>query len=156
MPWKRNGNPLQDSCQENPMDRGDWRAASMRSQSRAQLKRLRTYAGWDKHEERSLKPGDVCAQALLSCLTLCDPVDHCPPGSSVHGLSQARILEWVAIPFSRGSSWLRVWTCVSCPGRQILYHLSHQGSPLSEVMLKSRRVENVILERKKNLRRQDF
>ena len=39
-----------------------------------------------------------------SCLTLCDPMDYSPPGSSVHGILQARILEWVAIPFSRGSS----------------------------------------------------
>ena len=41
------------------------------------------------------------------CLTLCDPVDCSPPGSSVHGIAQARILEWVAISFSRGSSQLR-------------------------------------------------
>ena len=40
-----------------------------------------------------------------SCLTLCDPVDCILPGSSVHGLSQARTLEWEGIPFSRGSSW---------------------------------------------------
>ena len=39
-----------------------------------------------------------------SCLTLCNPVDYSPPGSSVHGILQARILERVAIPFSRGSS----------------------------------------------------
>ena len=39
-----------------------------------------------------------------SCLTLCDPTDCSPPGSSIHGILQARILEWVAIPFSRGSS----------------------------------------------------
>ena len=39
-----------------------------------------------------------------SCLTLCDPLDCKPPGSSVHGILQARILEWVATPFSRGSS----------------------------------------------------
>ena len=38
-----------------------------------------------------------------SCPTLCDPVDSSPPGSSVHGILQARILEWVAIPFSRES-----------------------------------------------------
>ena len=37
-----------------------------------------------------------------SCLTLCDPMDYSPPGFSVHGILQARILEWVAIPFSRG------------------------------------------------------
>ena len=39
-----------------------------------------------------------------SCHTLCDPIDCSPPGSSVHGILQARILDWVAIPFSRGSS----------------------------------------------------
>ena len=49
-----------------------------------------------------------------SCPTLCDPVDCSPPGSSVHGILQAGILEWVAIPFSRGSSWPRDWTQVSC------------------------------------------
>ena len=39
-----------------------------------------------------------------SCLTLCNPIDCSPPDSSAHGILQARILEWVAIPFSRGSS----------------------------------------------------
>ena len=48
------------------------------------------------------------------CLTLCDPMDYSPPGSSVHGILQARILEWVAIPFSRGSSQPRDQTLVSC------------------------------------------
>ena len=43
-----------------------------------------------------------------SCLTLCDPVDCGPPGSSIHGILQARILEWVAISFSRGSSQPRI------------------------------------------------
>ena len=61
----------------------------------------------------------VCAQ---SCLTLCDPMDCSPSGSSVHGIFQSRILEWVAISFSRRSSWPRDWTCVSRVsgiGRQI-------------------------------------
>ena len=49
-----------------------------------------------------------------SCLTLCDPMDCSPPGSSVHGILQARILEWVAFPFSRGSSQPRDETQVSC------------------------------------------
>ena len=49
-----------------------------------------------------------------SCLTLFDPMDCSLPGSSVHGILQARILEWVAIPFSRESSRLRDWTRVSC------------------------------------------
>ena len=46
----------------------------------------------------------VCVLVAQSCLTLCDPVDCSPPGSSVHGILPARILEWVAIPFSRGFS----------------------------------------------------
>ena len=46
----------------------------------------------------------AAAKLLQSCLTLCDPIDGSPPGSSVHRILQARVLEWVAIPFSRGSS----------------------------------------------------
>ena len=52
----------------------------------------------------------VCAQL---CSTLCDPMDCSPPGSSVHGILQARILEWVAMPFSRESSWPRGRTQIS-------------------------------------------
>ena len=48
-----------------------------------------------------------------SCLTLCDPMDCSPPGSSVLGISQTRTLEWVAISSSRGSSWPRHWTRTS-------------------------------------------
>ena len=49
-----------------------------------------------------------------SCPTLWDPMDCSPPGSSVHGILQARILEWVAIPSSKGSSQPREQTQVSC------------------------------------------
>ena len=49
-----------------------------------------------------------------SCLTLCNPTDRSLPGSSVHRILQAGILEWVVIPFSRWSSWSRDWTLVSC------------------------------------------
>ena len=52
----------------------------------------------------------------------CDPMDCSPPGFSLRGTSQARILEWVAVSFSRGSSQARDQTCVSCFGRRILYH----------------------------------
>ena len=48
------------------------------------------------------------------CLTLCDPMDCSLPGSSVHGILQAKILEWGAVPFSRGSSQPRNQTRVSC------------------------------------------
>ena len=47
---------------------------------------------------------NVIALVAQSCPTLCDPVDYSLPGSSVHGILQARILEWVAVPFSRGFS----------------------------------------------------
>ena len=61
------------------------------------------------------------------------PMDYSPPGSSVHGILQGRILERVAMPSSRELSRPRDQThvsCISCIGRWILYHLSHQGSPV--------------------------
>ena len=54
--------------------------------------------------------------------TLSQPMDCSPPGSSVHGILQARRLEWVAISFSRGSFWPRDWNPVSCIGRWVFYH----------------------------------
>ena len=54
------------------------------------------------------------SEVTQSCPTLCDPMDCSLPGSSVHGILQARVLEWVAISFSRRSSQPRDWTCVSC------------------------------------------
>ena len=56
----------------------------------------------------------AAAKSLESCLTLCDPIDGSPPGSSIPGILQERTLEWVTIPSSRGSSWPRDWTQVSC------------------------------------------
>ena len=53
-------------------------------------------------------------------LTLCDLTDCSPPGPSVHGILQARILEWVAIPFSKGHSWLRDRIQVSCTAGRLL------------------------------------
>ena len=67
----------------------------------------------------------VCAQSLQSYPTLCNPMDYSPPDSSVHGILQARILEWVAMPFSRGSSQHKDQThvsSISCTGKQVLYH----------------------------------
>ena len=68
---------------------------------------------------------EVCAKLLQSCSTFCDPLDCSPPGSSVHGILQARILEWVVMPSTRGSSLPRDQArvpCISCISRQILYH----------------------------------
>ena len=56
----------------------------------------------------------VCVLVAQSCSILWDPMNCSLPGSPVHGILQARILEWVAISFSRGSSWLRNWTWVYC------------------------------------------
>ena len=55
----------------------------------------------------------LCVLVAQLCPTLCDSMDCSSPGSSVHGVLPARILEWVATPFSWGSSWLRDWTQVS-------------------------------------------
>ena len=66
---------------------------------------------------------DSVVLVVQSCPTVCDPMDCSLPGSSLHGILQVRILEWkkkkrilewIAIPFSRGSSWPRDWTQVSC------------------------------------------
>ena len=72
---------------------------------------------------------------VVVSLTLCDPVDCSPPGSSVHGILQARMLERVAMPSSRGSSHPRDGTCishVSLIGRQLL-PLAPPGKTLSQL-----------------------
>ena len=71
------------------------------------------------------------SEVAQSCLTLCNPMDCSLPGFSVYGIFQARVLEWVAISFLRGSSWPRDWTQVSCIAGKTLYPLSYQGSPLN-------------------------
>ena len=66
-----------------------------------------------------------------SCLTVSDSMDCSPPGSSAHGILQARILEWVAIPFSRGIFLTQGLNPGLLYCKHILYHLSHQGSSKS-------------------------
>ena len=77
--------------------------------------------------ERNGFKADACmhAKSLQSCPVFCDTMDYSLPGSSVQGILQARILEWVVISCSRGSSQPRDQTCVSyvsCIGRQVLYN----------------------------------
>ena len=87
---------------------------------------------WDIHDSKMyyIISINVCeVKVAQSCPTLCDPTDCSPPGSSVHGILQARVPEWVSVPFSRGifptqGSNLGLLNC-----RQILYCLSHQGRP---------------------------
>ena len=72
------------------------------------------------------------AKLLQLCQTLCDPMNCSLPGSSVHGILQARKLDWVAISSYRGCSGPRDWTHVfyiSCIGRQVLCHHCHLESP---------------------------
>ena len=72
------------------------------------------------------------AGMLNLCPTLCNPMDSSPPGSFIPGIFQAKILEWVATSYSRGSSQTRDWTHVSyisCVGRQVLYHSCTWGAP---------------------------
>ena len=79
-----------------------------------------------------------CVCQLLSCVQLCHPMDCSPPGSSLHGILQARILEWLAMPFSRISPLPRNLHC-----RRVLYHLSHQGSS-HQLLLCNKLLQNLL------------
>ena len=120
-PGGGHGNPLQYSCLENPMDRGACQATV-----RGVAKSWTRLSDWTEL--------NVCvhSRSLWSYLTFCYPMDCNLPGSSVRGILQARILEWVAMPSSRGSSQpsdrTRV-SYISCVGRWVLYCLHHLGSP---------------------------
>ena len=112
-PGVGHGNPLQYYCLENSMDRGAWWATVYRFvKSQTQVKQLSTQASFMLHvvgrRSKTLNPQWISSiTSLQSCPTLCNLMDCSPPGSSVHGGFQARTLEWVAMPFSRGSSWPR-------------------------------------------------
>ena len=85
-----------------------------------------------KVKERLAECMHACS-VTKSCLTLCDPMDA--PGPSVHGIPQPKILEWLVISSSRGSSQARARThasCISCISRQILYHWATWEAPAYE------------------------
>ena len=74
----------------------------------------------------------ACLLCHFSHVRLCDPMDCSPPGFSVQVILQARMLEWVYLPSSRGPSWPRDWTVtsfVSCIGRQVHHYQGQLGSP---------------------------
>ena len=72
-----------------------------------------------------------------SCLTLCDPMRCSPPGSSIHGIFQARVLEWVAISFSRGSSWFGDRTWVSrIAGRRFIIWATRESLNMYTIICK--------------------
>ena len=78
-------------------------------------------------------PWKLWKRELLSCVWLCDPLDYSPLGSCFHRISWARVLEGVAISFSRGFSWPRDWIWADSIAvlyyRRILHYLNHQGTP---------------------------
>ena len=86
-----------------------------------------TYVRW-----RSSYYPRMCVLGCSLCLTLCNPMDCSPPGFTVHGILQARMLEQVVISFSRESFWPRDQTqlsCISCIGWWILYHCTPHWIP---------------------------
>ena len=129
-----NGNPLWCSCLENPRDGGAWWAAVYGvAQNRTWLKRLsssslRAFMHMIQYHWYYYNM-TVFLLVTQLCQTLLQPMDCGSLGSSVLGFSQARILEWVAISFPRGSSQTRDQICVSCIGRQILYYLATREAP---------------------------
>ena len=87
---------------------------------------------WDQEQLHNLQEPvqneKAESEVAQSCLHLCDPMDCSLSDSSVHRIFQARLLEWIAISFSRGSSWPRDRTQVFCIVGRHFYRLSHQGS----------------------------
>ena len=79
-------------------------------------------------------------KVVLSCLTLCDPMHSSPPGFSVLGILQARILECVAIPFSKGSSRPRDRTCVSHSAGRFFTVMTGKAHKCEECLLGERKV----------------
>ena len=128
-PREGNGYPIQCSCLENSMDRGAWQATVDGV--------AKSWHDWTINTHMYLLLHWPCDHVkLLSHVWLfCDPMDCNLPGSSVYGILQARVPEWVAISFSRGSSWPREQTWVSHIARKMLYSLSHQGSPFTALIL---------------------
>ena len=126
-----NGNTRQYSCLENSMDRGvSWAPVHEVVKHQTWLNTQALYENitielsiiqyipvhlsevfW--HFKNSFYENVLVLVAQL-CPTLCDPMDCNLPGSSVYRILQARTLKWVAVPFSRGSSWPRDWTQGSC------------------------------------------
>ena len=130
IPWRRAWQLTPVFLHRDPMDRGAWWVPITNTGSQtvwhywsdlACMHALHYVLGniienIDKNISCGLLiiPKECVCLVTQSCLTLCDPLDCNPLGSSVHGFLQTTILEWVAISFSRESSWLRGWTWISC------------------------------------------
>ena len=124
IPWRREWLPTPVFLLGDPMDRGAWRAI-VHGVAKSQTQ-LSSYPPAPPHTHTRLNHLAIQkilhniinkilhAKSLQSCLTLCDPMDCNPPGSSVHEIVQARILEWIVISSSGGSSQPRDQTLISC------------------------------------------
>ena len=121
-----------DSSWEAPRGRsGAWSLRTIEVFQWPSRKNIPGRVGWDVWKGLESRWRCVCVCVCVcacmcaqSCPTLCEPMDSSPPDSSVYGIVQARILEWVAISSSRACSQPRKWTCVYCvsyTSRQILY-----------------------------------
>ena len=86
----------------------------------------------------------MSAKLLQLCLTLCNPVDCSPPGSSVLGIPQARILEWVAMPFFRGPSPPRNQTQVSCIVDSLLSGLPGKPMGVQGEIISEGKISNIL------------
>ena len=118
--------PFQYYYLENSMDRRGWWVTAHRVAKSWVTERLSSRSSWEMEVHR------VTTLLLFSCSVMSDssdPVDCSSPGSPVHGILQVRILEWVAISFSRGSFQPGDRTQVSHIVGRCFYCLSHQGSP---------------------------
>ena len=109
-PGEGNSYPLQYSVLENSIDRGAWQATVHgATKSWTRLSDFRYVCNICTRYTNVYTNSSVVVKVTQSCPTLCDPMDY-----TVHAILQARILEWVAVPFSRGSSQPRNQTQVSC------------------------------------------
>ena len=122
-PGERNGYSRQYSCLENPIDRGAWGVTVHGvTKSQTQLNDLHFHMVLVLFSRCLCVTTKSESEVPQLYPTLCNPMDYSLPGSSVHGIFQAKILEWVTISFSRGifptqGSNLRLLHC-----RWILYH----------------------------------
>ena len=107
IPWTEEPGGLESMGSQTDSDwDGGWRKQGARSRSESRRSIM--------HTNIPAQFPNMRAKSLQSCPTLCSPIDCSPPGSSVHGILQSRILGWVAISFSRGYSQPRDQTYVSC------------------------------------------